>query len=134
MIANILETSVSSALVCSDSKTGAQAWKPLSRKAFALTAAGCNLKGRELKKAHWAYLEQASAELGAAVTHEIAAGRIRITGANANAKGHGGALKWETAERFARHEPAASKKEDPYALLAAKLGISVEALKAKVSA
>jgi hypothetical protein len=134
MIANILETSVSSALACNETKTGAQSWKPMSRKSFALTAAAVGLKNRALKRAYWEYVQQSASQLGAAVAHEVAAGRLVITGASLNAKGHGGALKWETAERFARHEPAAPKKEDPYALLAAKLGITVDALKAKVSA
>lgn len=134
MIANILETAVSSALVCRDSESGAQAWKPLSRKSFALTAAGCNLKGRELKKAHWAYLQQAAMELNSGIAKEIAAGRIVLTGASQNAKGHGGSLKWESAKRFSRHEPAAPKRVDPYEALAEKLGITVDELKAKVSA
>lgn len=134
MIANILETAVSSALVCRDSVSGAQAWKPLSRKSFALTAAGCNLKGRALKKAHWAYLQQTAVEFGAGVTREIAAGRMVLTGASLNAKGHGGSLKWETSERFSRHEPAAPKRVDPFDALAEKLGITVDALKAKLTA
>jgi len=134
MIANILETSVSSALVCTDAKSGAQNWKPMSRKSFALTAAAVGLKNRALKRAYWEYVQQSASQLGAAVAHEVAAGRLVITGASLNAKGHGGALKWETAERFSRHQPAAPKRVDPYEALAEKLGITVDALKAKVSA
>lgn len=134
MIANILETAVSSSLACRDSESGAQAWKPLSRKSFALTAAGCNLKGRALKKAHWAYLQQAAMELNSGIAKEIAAGRIVLTGASQNAKGHGGSLKWETAERFSRHQPAAAKRVDPFEALAEKLGVTVDALKAKLAA
>lgn len=134
MIANILETSVSSALACNESKSGAQSWKPMSRKSFALTAAAVGLKNRALKRAYWEYVQQSASQLGAAVAHEVAAGRLVITGASLNAKGHGGALKWETAERFARHEPAAPKRVDPFEALAEKLGITADALKAKLAA
>ena len=139
MIANILENSVSSSLACRDGKSGAQSWKPMSRKSFALTAAaigpdGVALKNRALKRAYWEYVQQSASQLGAAVAHEVAAGRLVITGASVNAKGHGGALKWETAERFSRHEPAAPKKADPFVALADKLGITVDALKAKLTA
>jgi hypothetical protein len=134
MIAQILENSVSSALVCTDAKSGAQAWRPMSKKSFALTAQGAGLKNRALKRAYWQYVQQASAEMGAAVTAAVASGKVVITGASVGKKGDRGSVKWESADRFARHEPAAPKKVCEFTALADKLGITVEALRAKLTA
>jgi hypothetical protein len=134
MIAQILENTVSTALVCADTKSGAQAWKPMSKKSFALTAAGAGLKNRPLKKAYWHYVQQASAEMGAAVTAAVASGKVVITRAGVSKKGDRGSLGWESADRFARHEPAAPKKVCEFQALADKLGVSVETLRAKLLA
>ncbi len=135
MIAQILENSVNSALVCIDAKTGAQAWRPMSKKSFALTAQGASLKNRALKRAYWQYVQQqASAEMGAAVTAAVASGKVVITGASVGKKGDRGSVKWESTDRFARHEPAAPKRVCEFAALADKLGIPVEALRAKLLA
>ena len=134
MIAQILENTVSTALVCADNKSGAQSWKPLSKKSFALTAEGAGLKNRALKRAYWQYVQQASAEMGAAVTAAVASGKVVITRAAVGKKGDRGSLGWESADRFARHEPAAPKRVCEFTALADKLGITVEQLKAKLTA
>lgn len=137
--AEIITSAVSNALVARESANGATSWKPCTRKSFALTAAaigedGTPLKGRALKKAYWNYVQTTARDLGAAFAHEVVAGRVIATGFSRNAGGTGGALKWETAARFNRHAPGADKPaRDPFAALANQLGITVEALKAKLA-
>jgi hypothetical protein len=134
MLADILENTVHSALALTAAKSGAQAWRPMSKKSFALTAAGAGLKNRALKRAYWQYVQQSSAEMGAAVTAAVASGKVVITRTSVGKNGDRGSLGWESADRFARHEPAAPKRVCEFQALADKLGIPVEALRAKLTA
>lgn len=123
---------VSSSLVARDSKTGATSWKPMSKKSFALTAEGEGLKGRALKKAHWAYLQRAASEMNSALTSEIVAGRIMVTAVSVNKNRTAGSVKWETADHFVRHEVATVAKRltesDALEMLSKKHGVDIAAL------
>lgn len=128
--------SVGNCLVAREGKTGSTAWKPMNRKAFALTAEGQNLKGRALKSAHWQYLQRTASELNSAVSSEIAAGRIVVTAVSSNAKGTGGTVKFETANHFARHEVGTVAKRltetDALELIAKKYGVDIAAIVAQL--
>lgn len=137
MSAIAIAESVNASLVCKETKSGAMSWKPISRKAFSETSEAQGLKGRALKKAHWDYLQRASGELNAAVSSEIASGRIVITGVSSNAKGNGGSVKFELADHFARHEATekVAKKmteTDAFKLLEAKYGVDMSAIIAQL--
>lgn len=123
---------VNSNLIARDSKTGATSWKPMSKKSFALTAEGCNLKGRALKKAHWAYLQRAASEMNSSLTAEIAAGRIMVTAVSVNKNRTAGSVKWETADHFVRHEVETVSKRltesDALEMLSKKHGVDIAAL------
>lgn len=128
---------VNSNLVARDSKTGATSWKPMSKKSFALTAEGCNLKGRALKKAHWDYLQRSASEMNSALTAEIAAGRIMVTAVSTNKNRTAGAVKWETTNHFLRHEVGTVAKRltetDALELLAKKYGVDIAAIVANLN-
>lgn len=128
--------SVENRLVARETKTGATSWKPMTRKAFALTEEGCQLKGAALKRAHWNYLQNCATQLNSSVSSEIAAGRIIVTGVSSNSKGTGGTVKWETADHFARNEVKQVAKRltetDALELLAKKYGVDIAAIVANL--
>lgn len=128
---------VSCALVARDTKTGATSWKPMSKKSFALTAEGCNLKGRALKKAHWDYLQLFASEMNSSLTAEIAAGRIMVTAVSTNKDRTKGAVKWETTNHFLRHEVGTVAKRltetDALEILAKKYDVDVNTITSMVA-
>lgn len=128
--------SVENRLVARESKSGATSWKPMKRTEFALTEKGNGLKGQELKRAHKIYLQTCAVQMNSAVTSEIAAGRVIVTGVTQNAKGTGGTMKFETADHFARHEVKQVAKRltetDALELLAKKYGVDIAALVASL--
>jgi len=129
---------ISQSLTCTESKSGALRFAPMSRKSFALTADGANLKGKALKRAHFAYLDKCANELNGVVAASIASGKSKVVGFTANAKGNGGNVRLETAEHFNRHDVGPSKRQlklglteaDALALIAKAQGISVDEVKA----
>lgn len=128
--------SVENRLVARESKSGATSWKPMKRTEFALTENGAGLKGQALKRAHNIYLQNCAVQMNSAVTSEIAAGRVIVTGVTQNAKGTGGTMKFETADHFARHEVKQVSKRltetDALELLAKKYGVDIAALVASL--
>lgn len=129
---------ISQSLTCSESKSGALRFAPMTRKSFALTAAGANLKGRALKVAHKAYRDKFASEAAGVVTASIASGKSIITSIGVNAKGTGGQIRVETAEHYARHDVEPSKRtpkatlteSDALAMIAKSKGMTVADLTA----
>lgn len=136
MSAISLIENVDCSLVARDTKTGATSWKPMSKKSFALTAEGCNLKGRALKKAHWDYLQHFASQMNSSLTAEIAAGRIMVTAASMNKDRTKGSVKWETTNHFLRHEVGTVAKRltetDALELLTKKYGVDISAIVANL--
>lgn len=132
---------ITQSLVATESKTGAVRFAPMSRKSFALTAAGANLKGKALKRAHYAYLDKCASEANGVIAASLASGQSKVVGFTANAKGTGATVRLETAEHFGRHNPGESKRtpkaevseSDALAVIAKAQGVSVEDVKAALS-
>lgn len=139
------DAKVSQAIVAKDLSSGAQSFRYMQRKAFALTkyaqdADGNPLKGNALKRAHYAYLDKCASEASGEVAKAIGSGQLRVTGWNVNAKGNGGSIKWETKEHFARHNAKASEPKAPkmtedkvLEFIAKAKGVSVEDIRAALT-
>lgn len=133
------DAAVSQSIVAKDLKSGATAFRPMTRKSFALTKDGAGLKGQALKRAHKDYLDKVASEAGGEVAKAIAEGKLKVVGWNVNAKQTAGSVKFETAEHFARHgakgEARAPKMTEEKALefLAKAQGVSVDDLKTALS-
>ena len=131
-------TKVSQSLVSHESKSGSIRMVPMTRKAFAETAAAANLKGQALKRAHWTYIQACTNELNGIIAQSIASGKSKVVGFTQNAKGTAGTVRLETAEHFSRHEVEPAKVEmtqdDALAMIAKARGITVETLKETLKA
>ena len=139
------DAKVSQAIVAKDLSSGAQSFRFMQRKAFALTKHaldenGNPLKGNALKRAHYAYLDKCASESGGEVVKQISTGQLRVTGWNVNANGNAGSIRVETAQHFARHqvkatEPKAPKLTEDKVLefIAKSKGVSVEDIRAALT-
>lgn len=133
------DAKVSNTLIAKDLSSGGVSFKPIGRKAFALTALaivdGKPLTGRALKVAHWKYLNECATQAAGAVAEQLAKGTLKVTGWSVNKDQSAGAIKYETAEHFSRHEveekaPKQLTEAEVLEMVAKSKGITVEELNA----